>query len=159
MEYESSNLIFGETKLSDAQDLNNTDRKLLIALKQDGRASVTTLASQIGVARATVQASIKRLVDTGIIQRFTIDIDSAAEGELVHAIMTVEVQGIRTSEIIRALKRMPEIVSLHSTNGSWDLIAQIETPNLMAFDALLRRTREISGILNTETSILLNSAT
>jgi len=144
--------------LADTLDLTNTDRKLLLALKQDARASVTTLAGQIGVARATVQASIKRLVELGIIQRFTIDIDSRAEGELVHAIMTIEVQGILTSKVISALKRMPEIVSLHSTNGSWDLVAQIETPNLTGFDVLLRRTREIEGILTTETSILLNAA-
>lgn len=144
--------------MSDSVDLTNTDRKLLLALKQDGRASVTTLAGQIGVARATVQSSIKRLVDSGVIQRFTIDIDGGAEGELVHAIMTIEVQGILTSKVISALRRMPEIISLHSTNGSWDLVAQIETPNLTAFDMLLRRTREIEGILNTETSILLNTA-
>ena len=144
--------------MADTLDLTNTDRKLLLALKQDARASVTTLAGQIGVARATVQASIKRLVELGIIQRFTIDIDSRAEGELVHAIMTIEVQGILTSKVIGALKRMPEIVSLHSTNGSWDLVAQIETPNLTGFDVLLRRTREIEGILTTETSILLNAA-
>ena len=144
--------------MTDNLDLTNTDRKLLLALKQDARASVTALAGQIGVARATVQASIKRLVDSGIIQRFTIDIDSGAERELVQAIMTIEVQGILTSKVISSLRRMPEIISLHSTNGSWDLVAQIETPNLVAFDMLLRRTREIEGILNTKTSILLNIA-
>lgn len=138
-------------------ELTHTDRKLLLALKKDSRASVTTLSSEIGVARATIQASIKRLVEAGVIQRFTIDIDPLTERDLVRAVMSIEVQGVMTSTVIRALKRMPEIISLHSTNGIWDLVAQIETPDLMSFDLLLRRTREIEGILNTQTSILLNA--
>ena len=138
-------------------ELTHTYRKLLLALKKDSRASVTTLSGEIGVARATIQASIKRLVEAGVIQRFTIDIDPLTERDLVRAVMSIEVQGVMTSTVIRALKRMPEIISLHSTNGIWDLVAQIETPDLMSFDLLLRRTREIEGILNTQTSILLNA--
>ena len=138
-------------------ELTHTDRKLLLALKKDSRASVTTLSGEIGVARATIQASIKRLVEAGVIQRFTIDIDPLTERDLVRAVMSIEVQGVMTSTVIRALKRMPEIIGLHSTNGIWDLVAQIETPDLMSFDLLLRRTREIEGILNTQTSILLNA--
>lgn len=145
-------------KMSNLPPLSNTERQLLIALKQDARASVTTLAGRLNVSRATVQSSLKRLIDERIIERFTIDIDSAADRELVRAVMTIEVQGIRTSEVIFALKRMPEIVSLHSTNGAWDLVAQIEAVGLREFDHLLRRAREIPGILNSETSILLNSA-
>ena len=151
-------LITQEGNLKEIPNLSGTDRKLLVALKQDSRASITTLAALLSVSRATVQASIKRLIDNSVIQRFTIDINDAVERDLVRAVMTIEVEGIRTSEIIMKLKKMPEIISLHSTNGSWDLVANIETPDLMEFDGLLRRTREIPGILNSETSILLNAA-
>ena len=151
-------LITQESNLKEIPNLSGTDRKLLVALKQDSRASITTLAALLSVSRATVQASIKRLIDNSVIQRFTIDINDAVERDLVRAVMTIEVEGVRTSEIIMKLKKMPEIISLHSTNGSWDLVANIETPDLMEFDGLLRRTREIPGILNSETSILLNAA-
>ncbi len=139
-------------------ELTSTDRNLLAALKRDARASVTTLAEQLGVSRATVQTSMERLVKSNTIQRFTIDVDSSTGVELIRAVMTIEVQGNLTSSIVQSLKKMPEIVSLHSTNGAWDLVAQIETSSLVEFDGLLRRTREISGILNSETSILLNTA-
>ncbi len=139
-------------------ELTSTDRNLLAALKRDARASVTTLAEQLGVSRATVQTSMERLVKSKTIQRFTIDVDSSTGIELIRAIMTIEVQGNLTSSIVQSLKKMPEIVSLHSTNGAWDLVAQIETSSLAEFDGLLRRTREIPGILNSETSILLNTA-
>jgi len=134
-----------------------TDRKLLAILKRDARASVTTLAGQLGVSRSTVQTSIARLVNSQTIQRFTVDVDSSAGLELIRAVMTIEVQGHLTSVIVKSLKKMPEIVSLHSTNGAWDLVAQIETSSLSEFDGLLRQTREIQGILNSETNILLNT--
>lgn len=139
-------------------ELNTTDRKLLAILRQNARASVTTIAQQLGVSRATVQASLGRLLQSNVIQRFTIEVDASAGVDLIKAVMTIEVQGNLTSPVVKALKKMPEIVSLHSTNGAWDLVAQIETTSLPEFDGLLRRTREITGILNSETSILLNTA-
>ena len=139
-------------------ELNTTDRKLLAILRQNARASITTIAQQLGVSRATVQASLGRLLQSNVIQRFTIEVDVSAGVDLIKAVMTIEVQGNLTSSVVKALKKMPEIVSLHSTNGAWDLVAQIETTSLPEFDGLLRRTREINGILNSETSILLNTA-
>ena len=58
-------------------------------------------------------------------------------------------------EILRA---MPEIVSLHTTNGTWDLIARVETTSLPEFDRVLREVREIRGVLNSETCLLLDTA-
>lgn len=139
-------------------ELTVTDRKLLAFLKRDARASITTLAQHLGVSRATVQTSMERLVNSNTIERFTIDVNSSTGGELIRAIMSIEVQGNLTSTIVKSLKKMPEIISLHTTNGTWDLVAHIETSTLIEFDGLLRRTREIVGILNSETSILLNTA-
>ena len=139
-------------------ELTITDNKLLAALTRNGRASITTLAVQLGVSRATIQTSMERLTGSGTIQRFTIEVDRSRTNEIIRAVMTIEVQGNLTSSIIKSLKNMPEITSLYSTNGAWDLVAHIESSSLSDFDHLLRRTREIPGILNSETSILLNSA-
>jgi DNA-binding Lrp family transcriptional regulator len=46
---------------------------------------------------------------------------------------------------------------LHSTNGRWDIVAELVTDTLEGFDKLLSRIREIDGITSTETSILLSS--
>ena len=49
----------------------------------------------------------------------------------------------------------PEIRGLYTTNGRWDVVAEIETATLTEFDDLLRTLRQIDGISTTETSILL----
>ncbi len=57
--------------------------------------------------------------------------------------------------IIRRLMGFPEIRGLYTTNGRWDVVAEIEAESLASFDDLLRQMRQIDGIANTETSILL----
>lgn len=139
-------------------DLSSTDRRLIYALKQDGRASVTTLAGLLRVSRATVQARMERLIKAGVIQRFTIEVDASAEVEVVRAVMMIELEGTLARSVTGSLNRLSEIVSLHTTNGTWDLVAHIETSGLPEFDRVLREVREIKGVLNSETSLLLNKA-
>jgi len=139
-------------------NLNATDRLLIAALKRDGRASVTTLAGQLQVSRATVQARLDRLITNGTIKRFTIELDSASSADVIRAVMMIEVQGTRARAIQRHIRNIPDIVSLHTTNGSWDLVAQIETSSLPGFDRVLSEVREITGVLNSETCLLLDTA-
>ena len=138
-------------------DLNLQDRRLLAALRQDGRASVTRLAGLLGQSRATVQARMDRLIAAGAIERFTVDLNPTIDVEMIRAVMMIELEGVMTRSVIRRLKSMPAITSLHSTNGTWDLVAHVETANLPEFDRVLREVREIKGVLNSETSLLLNS--
>ncbi len=140
------------------RELSIHDRRLVAALKKDGRASITNLAAMLGLSRVTVQSRLERLVKTGIIQRFTVELDASAELDLVRAIMLIEVEGTRSRSVTTTLKQFPEIVSLHTTNGAWDLIANVETSNLAEFDRLLREVREVRGVLNSQTNIMLNRA-
>ncbi len=139
-------------------DLDHTDRQLLTALTADGRASVTTLAATLGLARATVQTRLEKLQASGVIRRFTVELSAEATPDLVHAVMLIQLQGALARRIAKALRAMPEITDLHSTNGSWDLVARIETATLPDFDRVLRRVREIDGVLNSETCLLLDHA-
>ena len=143
--------------LSHMDELTRTDRRLIFALKQDGRASVTTLAGVLGVSRATVQSRLERLVRTGVIRRFTIEVDAAAEVEVIRAVMMIEVAGKSTSQVIRRLRGLSELHKLHTTNGKWDLVAELRTDSLEDFDRVLREVRMIDGVENSETSLLLTS--
>ena len=71
--------------------------------------------------------------------------------------MMIEVAGRSTTAVIIRLRGLPELHSLHTTNGGWDLIAEIRTAGLSDFDRVLGEVRTIEGILNTETSIMLSS--
>ena len=57
--------------------------------------------------------------------------------------------------MVKALRGFPEVDKVHTTNGRWDLIAELDTETLAAFSATLDQIRLIDGIASTETSILL----
>lgn len=133
------------------------DKRLISALRKDGRAPVSTLAEQLGVSRATVTARIDKLTTHGIIVGFTVRVRDPAETSEVRAVCSIEVEGRTTDRVIRELRGFPEIQALHTTNGGWDLVAEMSCADLAAFDDLLRRMRGIPGIVNSETSLLLSS--
>ncbi|MBE3640543.1 Lrp/AsnC family transcriptional regulator [Mangrovicoccus algicola] len=136
--------------------IDDTDRQILALLTENARLPVKGLADRLGLSRTTVTARLDRLVGQGVIRKFTILTDTA-ESAPVRAMMMVELQGSLSRAVIRRMRAMPEIASLHSTNGAWDLVAEIRAADLRDFDRVLRLIREIPGVLNSETSLLLDS--
>ena len=136
---------------------DSLDSELISELRGDGRATISHLAQRLKVSRATIQNRLDRLVSNGAILGFTIRVHEALDQETVKALMMIEISGHSTSQVIRKLRGIPELVKLHTTNGAWDLIAEINTPTLSEFDEVLRQVREVEGILNSETSVLLSS--
>ena len=89
---------------------------------------------------------------------FTVRLKSVPETDRIRAIMMVEVSGKNTKRVAQALRGLPEVHALYSTNGAFDLIAEIECANLAEFDRLLSDVRTIEGIERSETSLLLAPA-
>jgi DNA-binding Lrp family transcriptional regulator len=126
-------------------------------LRADGRASVASLARELQVSRATVTARMERLSERGVIVGFTVRLREEVDLGAVHAISLIEVENRALDSVIRALRSFPEIQSLHTTNGGEDLVAELYTADLAAFDALLGRLRRVEGVVNSHTNILLAS--
>ncbi|WP_415854038.1 Lrp/AsnC family transcriptional regulator [Sinomonas sp. G460-2] len=98
-----------------------------------------------------------RLVSSGVIIGFTARVRDEADPLAIHAITLIEVEGKTADQVIARLRGFPEVLSMHTTNGRWDLVADVHTESLSAFDAVLGRIRRIDGIANTESSFLLSS--
>lgn len=137
--------------------MDDTDRRLIAELRTDARMPVASLAGRLGVSRATVRNRMDRLVADGIIQGFTLRLGAEGDFEQVRAIMMIEVEGKGTDAVFRRLHGFPEVRALHSTNVRWDIVAELATDTLEAFDRTLAAVRLIDGIASTETSILLSS--
>ncbi len=135
--------------------IDELDRKLIALLRADSRTPAATLATALKVSRGTVQNRIDRLTARGIIQGFTIRTRPEIEANRVRAIMCVAIEGERTGAVVKALRGYPEVDKVHTTNGRWDLVVEIDVENLSEFSRSLDRIREIEGIASTETSILL----
>ena len=138
-------------------NIDDTDRELLALLRTNARMPVSTLATQLKVARATVQNRMKRLERDGVIVGYTVRVKPQAEAQRIRALMTIAVEGNRGAEVLKALRGHPNVTGLHSTNGRWDLVAELRADTLEAFDRALGNIRLIAGIASTETSLLLST--
>lgn len=134
---------------------DDLDHRLIALLRTDARRPIAALATSLGVTRATVRARLDRLIADGIIDGFTVVLRRETEPGGVRAVTLIEVDGRHAEAVIRRLAGLPEIRALHTTNGRWDIVADVEAPSLQDFDALLRTIRQIEGIANSETSLLL----
>lgn len=136
---------------------DDLDRRLIAQLRGDGRAPLSKLAEVLRVSRGTVQNRLDRLLETGAVAGFTIRVREDYETDIVRAVMLIEVVGKSTTQVIKKLRGLPEMQALHTTNGKWDLVAEIRAASLAEFDRVLREVRMIDGISNSETSLLLSS--
>lgn len=135
--------------------MDELGQKLITLLRHDGRRSISDLALDLGVSRATVRSRMERLERSGTIIGYTVILRSDAVELPVRGIMMIEIEGHVTDRVIKALGGFPEVSSIHTTNGRWDLIVELATATLTDFDAVLRRIRLIPGITGSETSLLL----
>lgn len=87
--------------------LTDLDRQLLSALREDGRASVASLARQLGVARATVNSRLERLVSSGTIVGFTARVRDEVDPLAIRAIALIAVEGRSADRVIRQLRGSP----------------------------------------------------
>jgi DNA-binding Lrp family transcriptional regulator len=138
-----------------ADDLDDLDRRLIAALRADSRKPAAALAQALGVSRGTVQNRIDRLVSRGVIQGFTIRTRPDTDANRVRAVMSIAIEGERSKKVVNALRGFPEVDRVYTTNGRWDLIAELDVETLAAFSRALDEIRQIEGIAATETSILL----
>ena len=137
--------------------MDTTDRRLLSLLRDDARMPVAAMAKSLGVSRGTVQNRLARLKADGTVLGYTVRLKNASDDERSRAFMTVAVEGNRTDEVLKALRGDPAVCALHTTNGRWDIVAELRTESLEAVDRVLGRIRLIDGISSTETSLLLST--
>lgn len=137
--------------------MTDTDRELLALLRANARLSVVELARKLKVARSTVQNRIAKLERDGVILGYTVTLSPQSHAHGIRAIMSIAIEGHQTGKIIQRLRGHPHVVALHSTNGRWDLLAELRSDTLETFDTVLNDIRSIQGIANTETSILLTT--
>jgi DNA-binding Lrp family transcriptional regulator len=133
------------------------DRRLLGLLRVNARASVASMAKALHVARGTVQNRIARLEREGTIVGYTVRLRPDVEEQRIRALTTIAVEGNRGEAVLRALRGDPAVEALHTTNGRWDIVAELRADSLEAFDKVLGRIRRVEGIASTETSLLLSS--
>lgn len=113
-------------------NLDDTDRRLIGLLRDDARAPVSTLSQRLQVSRGTVLNRLGKLEKSGVIVGYSVRLRPDAEPQGIRAWMCISVEGNAMSNVLATLRGEPAIAALHSTNGRWDIMAEIIADSLEA---------------------------
>jgi DNA-binding Lrp family transcriptional regulator len=137
------------------QQLDQTDRKILLALDEDPRIPVMLLAQRLGLARGTVHSRLERLAAAGTLRPNSARVVPEAVGRGVTAMVSAELDQSKLNDAIDALRNIPEVLECHAPAGDTDLLLRVVAKSP---DDLYRVSEEIRlcpGITRTSTQMFL----
>jgi DNA-binding Lrp family transcriptional regulator len=137
--------------------MDDLDRRLLELLTDHGRASITWLAGQLGVARATVQERMQRLERDGPVRGYTARLAPEFSRRRISAHVMIAADPKHQGALTRALQKMPAVRALHTISGQYDLIALVQEDSTEALDASIDAIGALEGVERTLSSIVLST--
>ena len=126
--------------------LDELDAELICRLDQDARTTVSELAVQIGVARNTVQARLRRLVDGGILTRFQPVIDLERVGVSAMALMWVYASPSQRDAVAMMLARLPQVLESVVTSERSALMTRVAVSSDAELAALVERVGNLPSV-------------
>jgi DNA-binding Lrp family transcriptional regulator len=133
------------------------DEKLLLALRENGRASTAQLARLVGRSRTSVQSRIERLQRHGIIVGYSVRLAPEHDLGAVRAHVMIKVGAKETRAVTAALRGIAQVRVLHSVSGDVDLIAVAATASVAEMDQVIDRIGALDGVERTTSSIILST--
>jgi DNA-binding Lrp family transcriptional regulator len=132
-------------------------QELISLLQVNARESVSALARKLGLSRTTVQDRLRRLEQSGVIVGYQLRLSDNTQQNGIRAFVTIRVEPKRANEVARALLKMPQVQSLHSVSGKYDLVALVRTSSAQDMDRLLDLAGLIPGVSGTESAVILST--
>lgn len=137
--------------------LDSLDYALLNLLREDARTPTTVLARRLGLSRTTVQSRLERLEEAGVVVGYTVKVADEVEAGLVRTYVLVTLAPKQARVIEAALRRIPEVRTLHSVSGPFDLLAVVAAASIGELDAVIDRIGALEGVERTTSAVVLST--
>lgn len=149
--------------LHDLSELDPVDRTLVRLLRANARIPNSQLAERAGIAASTCLTRVRSLVDRGIIIGFTAELDPAALGLTLQALISVNIRAGQRQAITRfaeEIRGLPEVVQLFFLGGSEDFIIHVAVRNSDDVrDFVVSNLSAHPAVASTRTSIVFDHHT
>jgi len=134
------------------------DRRMLALLVEDGRLSVTELADAVHLSLSAASQRLRRLRESGAIERFTVRLGGEATGRPIDALVDLQLTpGAPWSGIDDALRENPDVVDAVHLTGGFDYQIRVRTATIGDLDRLLQDLKERLGVRETSTRVVLHT--
>jgi len=139
--------------------LDKIDRKILSALRQNGRLTVAQLSEEVGLSSSPCWTRLKRLETLKIIDGYTANINPKAIG--INELFFIEITLERHDDEIleqfsQALADIPEVIEAHLVTGDYDYLVKVVVKDAEHYEKFLRKKLySIQGIRHTRSIFAL----
>lgn len=135
--------------------MDEIDMKILRLLQEDSRISYTDLSNNIGISETAIRRRVKKLIDEGIITKFTVKLDTEKIGKGVTAFVGVDVGGEMGPVAGSELMNDPAISELYTVTGDFDLLLKVTCKDVKELERVIERIRGMDFTKTTRTHVVL----
>lgn len=141
--------------------IDQVDRKILSALRSDGRITMQELAQRVGLTASPCWTRVRHLESIGVIERYSAIIDHASIGltDIVFVEVTLDKHDDKVLQRLgEALAEMPEVIEAHLVTGEYDYLVKVAVADTADYERFLReQLYRIQGIRHTRSTFSLRA--
>lgn len=137
--------------------LDDIDRQILEALKRNSRVKYTELARIVGVTEGAIRRRVDKLVESGVIKRFTVEI--GATKPLLKALVLISARTSHPlSTVSERVKKLHDVEAVYEVSGLYDIVAIIKGSDISDLNNCIDEIRKIDGVESTNTLVVLRES-
>jgi Lrp/AsnC family transcriptional regulator, regulator for asnA, asnC and gidA len=131
------------------------DDKIIRILQSNSRKSFVEIADEIRLSESAVRRRVKNLIDSGIIKRFTIELEASKK---TSAITLISVSSTADTSVVSSnLRKLNGVEIIYEITGQYDIAAIIVAPTIAEINEYIDEVRKIEGVSDTNTVIILKT--
>jgi len=133
------------------------DKAILEMLQDDARIAFRRIARKVGVSEATVFIRVKKLLERGVIRRFTALVSPELVGKSLTAFVLVNANPKNLQEVLDTLNDMDDVYEIYDVTGTYYAVAKIRVEDREKLAKIIDQIGLIEGVTSTETAVVLRS--
>ena len=138
--------------------MDAVDRRIIAALRDNGRATYADLGRQVGLSASAVHERVGKLEAAGVITGYHAMVDPSAVGLGVTALVGIQPTDTGDDdEVAAALAELPEVESCYAVAGDEAFVVKVRVATVDELERTLGRLRRIAGVARTRTTVVLST--
>jgi DNA-binding Lrp family transcriptional regulator len=133
--------------------MDELDREILDILRRDARTPYTEIADEVGTSEGTIRNRVERMVDSGVIERFTVATRTGNVKAMVEITVDLDVQAGGLTE---RMAEWEQVDFVWQVSGEEDIVLVVDTTDTRGLNELISRAREMDEVMGTKTRLILD---
>ncbi|MDG5758212.1 Lrp/AsnC family transcriptional regulator [Natronococcus sp. A-GB1] len=133
--------------------MDELDRRILDTLRRDARTPYTEIADEVGTSEGTVRNRVERMMDDGVIERFTISTHTGNVKAMIEVSVAVDVD---TKGVSERMAEWEEVDFVWMVSGEQDIVLVVDAADTRGVNDLITQARDQEEVVSTQTRLILD---